>query len=54
MENKDLSNIEAWLKNTTEEMTDWDWDGKTLTVFNDNDKTEKYSKKDLKDLRIID
>ena len=49
---KELSKIERWLSKTSEDYDDWEWDGKVLTVF-DGNKTEKYTKKELKALKVI-
>lgn len=57
MENKTeeqiLDSISRFLKNTTEEYTDFDWDWETLKVFMEDDLIETYTKKDLLDSGII-
>lgn len=47
-EEVELKLIEKWLKNTTPDYDDYEWDGKELTVFTTDGETEKYSKVDLK------
>ena len=51
--NKELAKIESWLKDTTEEYDDWDWDGDELTIFNKGEKIESYSKQDLIDSKAL-
>jgi hypothetical protein len=41
--------IETWLKDTTEPFDDWDWDGRELTIFLNNEPTEKYTRSTLAD-----
>jgi hypothetical protein len=45
-EQKKLGYVIRWLAGTTEPFDDWDWDGKTLTIFS-NGKTEKYKWEDI-------
>jgi hypothetical protein len=49
---KELDNIAGWLRKTSEDYDDWEWDGKVLTIF-DGNKTEKYTKKELKAFKVI-
>jgi hypothetical protein len=49
----DLDSIKSWLADTTEEFDDWDWDGKTLTIFLNGKAIEKYTKEDLIDAGAI-
>ncbi len=39
--------IHGWLKDTTEPFDDWDWNGRELTLFLDNDPIEKYTRETL-------
>lgn len=39
--------VHRWLKTTTEEYDDWEWDGKKLSIFKDDKLIENYSRKDL-------
>lgn len=42
IDNAVLSGIQSWLGDTTEDMDDWDWDGRELTVFIDDELVETY------------
>lgn len=46
-EQKELDQITSWLKGTSEEMDDWDWDGDLLTIFLDDEPIEKYTRAEL-------
>ena len=48
MQNK-LDLIQSWIKTTTEQFDDWEWDGKYLTIWFKDIIIEKYSRKDLKE-----
>ena len=54
----ELEQIQRWLSKTTESYEDWEWDGKTLTVYVRVDaeielRTEKYSRADLIEVGAI-
>ena len=44
-----LDLIQSWIKTTTEQFDDWEWDGKYLTIWFKDIIIEKYSRKDLKE-----
>ena len=46
-----LNLIRKWIAETTEPVTDWDWDGQELVVFTTNQAVERYSNKEME--RII-
>ena len=48
---KQLNLIDRFLHITTEPFDDWDWDGRELIVFN-NENVENYSISDFKELLI--
>jgi hypothetical protein len=48
-----LDAIQRWLKNG-DDYEDWDWDGKTLTIYNCNGGIEKYTYQDLLDVNVFD
>ena len=39
--------IERWLHGTTEPFEDWDWDGRELTLFLNDQPIEKYTRETL-------
>ncbi len=49
----ELDAIQRWLKNG-DDYEDWDWDGKTLTIYNCNGGIEKYTYQDLLDVNVFD
>jgi len=53
-EQEELDKIKSWLSDTTEEMDDFEWDGMLLTVFNNGEPIEKYTKKDLEDEGVFE
>ena len=52
-EQKILDNIQKWLKETSEEFSEWEYDGLYLTIFQNDIEIEKYSKKDLIEIKVI-
>lgn len=50
---RELDEIASWLRDTTEEYDDWDWDGEVLIIFLNGKPIERYSKLDLIENNII-
>jgi len=48
-----LDAIQRWLKNG-DDYEDWNWDGKTLTIYNCNGGVEEYTFEDLNDVGVFD
>lgn len=44
-----LDLIQNWLKRTTEEFDDWDYDGTELVIILNNQTIERYSRSDIKE-----
>lgn len=51
---KKLDKISGFLKETTEPFDDWDYDGKELKIFLNDELIEEYSKQDLKEMIKLD
>jgi hypothetical protein len=52
---EELERVQDFMKNSTEPYDDWEWDGKTLVVFGGTGgRTERYTRKDLKDFDVLD
>jgi hypothetical protein len=45
-----LDLIQYWLKETTEPIWDWDWDGEELVIFQNRNTVERYSNYVLKEV----
>jgi hypothetical protein len=43
---RELDIIQGWIADTTEDVEDWDWTGKELTIFGSGG-VEKYSRSDV-------
>lgn len=48
----ELSKIQTFINNSSEPFDDWNYDGKTLYVYNGK-RTEKYSRSELIDEGIL-
>jgi len=49
-----LDRIRKFLSETTEPFDDWDYDGKELKIFLNDELIEEYSKRDLKEIIKLD
>jgi len=50
---QELDQVGRFVKKSTEDYDDWEWDGKVLTIFVGED-VEKYTRKELEDEGILD
>lgn len=49
----ELNKVERFVKKSTEDYDDWDWDGSELKIFIADECVETYSREDLIEAKIL-